>query len=362
LALFVVIAGALLIIGGGTSLVLGFDIVMTERGSAMTLGGVMALSSGVIAVGIGFALMRMTQMLRMLDIRAKGFQGPGGRGSRPVVPLVPAEQEVSDAAPVESSASRRRPSIAAGGAGAVLAGGAAHAAAAAAHEALSPAPAAASMMSSDASSPSQVSVPPDLEAELARALLDTGPSSAPARSFADGLYETLAEPAEARLMPPPDESVAAAYAGADLPAVEKQELSPDDGDAGALSADEEEGIADGADEETSEAPAAEEAPAHDPAIAAAAPDTARSILETPGSGSIAMTTPGARDAFLDEPDFDDLKVGPRLPPQHGEVLGTYNIGGRTYSMYSDGSVEAITEGGIERFSSMDDLRQHLAKN
>jgi hypothetical protein len=30
-------------------------------------------------------------------------------------------------------------------------------------------------------------------------------------------------------------------------------------------------------------------------------------------------------------------------------------------MYSDGSVEAVTENGVERFSSMESLRQHLAR-
>jgi hypothetical protein len=50
---------------------------------------------------------------------------------------------------------------------------------------------------------------------------------------------------------------------------------------------------------------------------------------------------------------------PVLPSK--KVLGTYNAGGRTYSMYADGSVEAVTEFGVERFNSMDELRRHLVR-
>jgi hypothetical protein len=73
-------------LGGAFSLLLGFDIVMTERGAAMTIGGVVALSGGVIALGIGLALVRLNQLLRMLEARAAKPVRAGGT-DRPVVPI-----------------------------------------------------------------------------------------------------------------------------------------------------------------------------------------------------------------------------------------------------------------------------------
>ena len=48
-------------------------------------------------------------------------------------------------------------------------------------------------------------------------------------------------------------------------------------------------------------------------------------------------------------------------PAEPVVLGSYKAGGRSYTMYSDGSVEAVTEAGVERFASLESLRAHLAR-
>ncbi len=98
MALFVVACGILLMLGGAVSLLLGFDIVMTERGAAMTLGGVVALSGGVIAVGIGLALVRLNQLLRVLESRAaKPLRASAP--DRPVVPIAVDEVRPPTAAP-----------------------------------------------------------------------------------------------------------------------------------------------------------------------------------------------------------------------------------------------------------------------
>ena len=97
-ALFVVACGFLLMIGGAISLLLGFDIVLTERGAAMTIGGVVALSGGVLAVGIGFALKRLNQILRALEIRS-GKPVRSQVPDRPVLPIATDPQKPAVASP-----------------------------------------------------------------------------------------------------------------------------------------------------------------------------------------------------------------------------------------------------------------------
>ena len=53
---------ALLIAGGGYALLSGFDIVTTERGLALTLCGTMALSIGVAVLALGFILVRLGKL------------------------------------------------------------------------------------------------------------------------------------------------------------------------------------------------------------------------------------------------------------------------------------------------------------
>ncbi len=101
MALFVVACGILLMLGGAFSLLLGFDIVMTERGAAMTIGGVVALSGGVISVGIGLALVRLNQLLGALEARAARPQRAGAP-DRPVLPLA-VEEARPPAVPIEPS-------------------------------------------------------------------------------------------------------------------------------------------------------------------------------------------------------------------------------------------------------------------
>jgi hypothetical protein len=67
-----------------------------------------------------------------------------------------------------------------------------------------------------------------------------------------------------------------------------------------------------------------------------------------------------------EPPAPTLPEQPILPaqpilPGQPTVLGNYRAGGRVYTMYSNGTVEAVTEHGVERFESMQALREHLAR-
>jgi hypothetical protein len=367
-ALLVIVCGALLVTGGAISLLMGFDIVMTERGSAMTLGGVIALSGGVIAVGIGFALLRLSQILAALLERNKRGGRPVVTPDRPVMPLAvhdsPAPADVPP--PLVGEPGVSRVGIGAGVAAAGLA------ASAAAYSSL---PAAARVMEPDASPdqeravstggyddapgmpgrpdldavqvtdalPAQRESIPDLEEELARALAEPEVLSAPVpareKSFAEGLNDLLAKPKERK-------------SAQDTDVLQ---------DTGALQEAETETLP-----ETSALPAFVETISAGQELMDDSIDAAP-VDAPPGDG---VAVPGIVEVAgpemaraLAEPVANDLIVArPSAPaPAARKVLGTYNAGGRTYSMYADGSVEAATESGIERFSSMDELRHHLVR-
>jgi hypothetical protein len=67
-----------------------------------------------------------------------------------------------------------------------------------------------------------------------------------------------------------------------------------------------------------------------------------------------LATSAAVDAAPEAPAPADV------PPSE-RVVGRYRVGGRAYTMFADGTVEAVTEHGVERFKSMEDLRTHLAR-
>ncbi len=465
MALFVVACGILLMLGGAVSLLLGFDIVMTERGAAMTLGGVVALSGGVIAVGIGLALVRLNQLLRVLESRAaKPLRASAP--DRPVVPIAVDEVRPPTAAPgpVAPLSPVRAPSAgdalipAAAVAGVAAIGAATVLGRPSSEEEASALPAATSLPSSgmaehpappedsfpftaqseqmrgdtpppvepwqvqdqrnepepsgarldDASqetsgqevardvfatpevSPSSVATPLDLEEELSRALAETSvppdPPTAAApvedRSFEDGLSKLLGRPVRAPAVPaappalqqdladmlaPAPENIVAGEgenAVSDAPPVVDM-TSPED-----FIEEKSEAILQ-KHAETMTDVEAEEVADH---VQDGAPEPVEPLVsETPS------VLPENRDDDLFEdpaPAFSEDGGGlaeqpvveplvpppaPEVPPQ-APVLGTYTIGGRTYRMFGDGSVEAVSEGGdVERFASMDELRKHLAR-
>jgi hypothetical protein len=390
-ALMVIVCGALLVVGGAISLLMGFDIVMTERGSAMTLGGIIALSGGVITVGIGFALLRLSQILAALQERNVRGARPVVTAERPVVPLIPPEPVASGEKPLPpvTEPGVNRIGLGAGAVTASIvasaAGFAASKAGAERHEAeVVPAhePHASAAVHRDmpdkpeqpyldtalvvaASPPSPGSIP-DLEEELARALAEPEavPSTVPARdqSFANGLSDLLAKPRGRKRNQEPD---LVADPELEVGSEQEAEFEAPSGP------------------ETDQKPDSVEASLPEPvevmrAVSAGLHERIVS-LDLPGaSGAVHETAPVDTDADAlqvsetDRPQTtspvdklveDDLMVEPPSAPvmPSKKVLGTYNAGGRTYSMYADGSVEALTEFGVERFSSMDELRRHLVR-
>ncbi len=402
MALLVIICGALLIVGGAISLLMGFDIVMTERGSAMTLGGTIALSGGVIAVGIGFALLRLSQILAALQERNVRGVRPVVAPDRPVVPLVSPESLATGdrPPPLDNEAGASRAGI---GTGVIAAGIAASAAglasgamgsaaisqAGTSHDEMdtTPAPTAAvpdedrteipamsELPSPDTAPTIVVSSPPeggmrDMEEELARALAEPGSSSLaiPVRksAFSDSLSNLLAKPksgkhsygteqvvdAERILGAHDDEltAVSGLEADRDLILVEPL-LSESAAEAAAIAA-----ATDG--HTISPALAYEPGEIREPVTG----DAAVEAMTIQPELAVAAMSEAAYSAG-ERPDSAPMVAAPSahaIPSM--KVLGTYNAGGRTYSMYADGSVQALTESGVERFSSMDELRRHLVR-
>ena len=54
------------------------------------------------------------------------------------------------------------------------------------------------------------------------------------------------------------------------------------------------------------------------------------------------------------------EVAEEAPPGAATIIGTYNSGDNTYVMFSDGSIEAQTPGGVFRFQSLDELKAFIA--
>jgi hypothetical protein len=61
-----------------------------------------------------------------------------------------------------------------------------------------------------------------------------------------------------------------------------------------------------------------------------------------------------------EPEPADEEPEAAEEPRPATVVGTYNSGDNKYVMFSDGSIEAQTPGGVFRFKSLDELKEFIA--
>jgi hypothetical protein len=319
LALLVIILGLLLAGGGAAFLLLGFDIVMTERGSAMTIGGTIALSGGVVTLGLGLALLRLTQILRALEAR-----------DAPIGDAKP------DAQPAPAAASG---GLLAAGAGAAV--GVAGVAAVAAHAA------------DDAEAVDiprlPLHLPPEVDGLAAHERDDHAASMADEAADApfDQEVDDLASPGRApetaheEAFETGETDAGGATVGADRTEIEFL-LQPAPVDDASLAE-----------------PARDEVAADDRQLDDVEPG------DPPHDDPPPDDLPSDDDAreqrlnatLEDGPSFAPL---PLAPPVRA-LLGSYRAGGRTYTMFSDGSVEAAIGDSVERFESMEALRLHLAR-
>jgi hypothetical protein len=78
---------------------------------------------------------------------------------------------------------------------------------------------------------------------------------------------------------------------------------------------------------------------------------------------VAEPTPGPAPAEAapaePEPPAEEAPA-PAPAPAAPTVIGTYNSGGNSYVMFSDGSIEADTPSGRFRFASLDELKDFIA--
>jgi hypothetical protein len=99
--------------------------------------------------------------------------------------------------------------------------------------------------------------------------------------------------------------------------------------------------------------AAEVIPEPAPPEAAVEPETgpATAAPEALPDDAASAATEGSEQATPEAPEPE---------PPAPAVIGTYNSGGNSYVMFSDGSIEADTPSGRFRFASLDELKDFIA--
>jgi hypothetical protein len=406
LALLIVILGLLLSAAGAFFIILGFDIVMTDRGAAMTTSGTTAFTGGVMTLAIGFMLWRLTQILEALKRKeAGGSPEASGRpeAGGPVENIRQGDEPRADATrggmasagdPAEASAApmqRAAMASAAVGAGAL----ASQAALRGVEPTRLPPPAfpeppMASIVRPDPAlrqPPEQALKPsapqPDEDAgesgeppsdamkELDR-ILGFAPEEPPVIADLDLADIDLDDNDLADRHDPVDDVAADAPTGA-APAQDGGGSPSDVLDEGREAAGAEEGgrgeeAPDGdlefllkgaeADEPITRPDAEDEAFGHAPDVHEEdAPDGDAHG----GEDDAASAAPADRPERSDPAPSEAATSGREAEAVRPMVLGSYRAGGRVYTMFADGSVEAVTEHGVERFASMEALRAHLAR-
>jgi hypothetical protein len=98
-----------------------------------------------------------------------------------------------------------------------------------------------------------------------------------------------------------------------------------------------------------EAPAVELQPVD--ARGAAGEAVEEALTEAPAGEAAGAGAPGAADL--------EQALADAAPPT---LVGHYSAGGANYKIFSDGSIEAETEGGAFRFASMADFKAYLARD
>ena len=104
--------------------------------------------------------------------------------------------------------------------------------------------------------------------------------------------------------------------------------------------------------------AAEEGEAH---AVEAPPVDAHTAAEEPADEAL-TEAPVEEAAVAGAPSVADLEqaLAAAAAVAAPTLVGHYSAGGANYKIFSDGSIEAETEGGAFRFASMDDFKSYLA--
>ncbi len=299
------------------------------------------MSGGIITIGVGLCLQRLTQLLAVMEIKRPR---QGTQPDRPVVPIVNTQSDKQEA----EIPSLSLPSNLALGAGLAAAAGVAGGIAVAKDggDIVSETMAMADDMVPDPASseirPVRLAEIPDLEAELSLALQETAGPLNRQDTFSDSLTGLLSKTAERKrrstitpIVTTLDDSAFPekySESGHSL-ATDTDEMT----DTGTLLSVPQNAVAESITDESRE-----------DAYATIGTDSSLPTFPPPKTDSDHAL---ATDANVESSSPDE--------PQQSAIVGSYKVGGRSYTMFTDGSVEAMTEHGVQRFGSMDELRHHL---
>ena len=310
----IVSLGVWLLAAGAAALYFGLDLIGTERGSLYAIGGTVAVSGGLIVVSLGLALRRLElQVARLIERLTVAGETTQDRAR----PKLAQTADASERVPLEQA----RP--------------------------LQPRHAA----SPSAPLPDAARSPPDFLLRPPSEGVSSGSTAPNPRAFrSDPLVDSML--AETQLA-----------AGADIVAVGAPALEAVDMDAidaepvppkplGSMTLPR---AVLPASLRPKPVAASEPHLHHDPIADAADPanDAARADA---GSAEALAASPIVAHA---SPPGDPPHSGPQSYLAEPTVVGRYNAGGAAYTMYSDGAIEAETETGNYRFSSMKELREFI---
>jgi hypothetical protein len=296
-----------MILGGFFTIFLGWDIVLVERGWTMVLAGSISAAGGAVLLGITAAVSKLARIQAELARLHGTFQG---RSLNAPMPLT-SSMEPSAATP---------PGGALGGAAAGATG---------------------AVRSQDEIEPLLPFPDQDGSAE------DPGDEEAPERPSdhpRDPEHAEAVVPFRPRIYAGTASSPEDEPLGAKVPEFLLADRSRD--------ADEEPR----ASEPEPPLPAAEQAPEEPEEKPQTVADAAEDVTPAAWPTADADAAEPVEPADTAEP----VSLGEPEEPRPTTIIGTYNSGDNRYVMFSDGSIEAQTPGGVFRFKSLDELKEFIA--
>jgi hypothetical protein len=398
MALMMIIAGACLAIGGLLGFFSGFDHMTTERGAAATIAGVTALAGGLVSIGLGFVVARLTQILaayeddtgeRIADAlnanaaaipsvaHASAAPTPVAVPSladdiKPPAPTLPATPALAEAdtllrnplnRPEVTAEPAAAPEVKPNGAKRLLArlgGGKAVVATGAAVAAAGAGAALAGLKAEEPAAPSADEKAADLEPVMAK--IEEATTSDVSTVIAPDTLPSALDSNDSENLE------------AELALALKEDLMP----AAAAEVEKTTEVADTQEDTAVEDPLEDVAAPPPPKTRGrrkftemlAATRETDSQPEEPEPAKIeAVEVPEMDTAQAEEPeDIASPVASTELPtedetvqPDGPAVIGRYVRDGNTYTLYADGSVDALTDAGLQRYKSMEDLRNELMK-
>ena len=291
--------GALMLISGIYAVVTGYPIVQVEQGWASVIAGATLIAGGVVTAALGLILRTLQQL------KTATFGLPA---AAPVLHLEPAIPAIAASQALAASSLEPAPAL--------------HIAEAPTPPAPEPEPEPLPLVEPDPvhAEPEAVEAPPVPEPET--------PAIEPPPAVAHEEPEPVAPPPEEEPHPAPPV------------AMEEPATPPMDDWLDRAFAD--------IDRDLSTPTLAHVEPAHEPA--ALEPPVPEPTMREPAFAEAEAPHEAAAEAPA---------APPPAPAAESNVIGRYEADGTSYVMYADGSIEAQSDGGVYRFSSMAELKAFI---